>query len=101
MKRAAIVFVWLLSFTLPALAATKHKNVLTWTPSSWTNVVYRVYRATVAGGPYTRIAGGVAKLQYNDTDVVSKKQLCYRVTAYQQSAKKESGYSPEWCGVTP
>lgn len=97
MKRAAIALVWL--FSIPAWGV--QKNTLTWSASSWTGVVYRVYRSSAQGGPYTRIVGGVKRLQYVDLNVVSKQKLCYRVTAFQPLTKKESGYSPEACGVTP
>lgn len=81
--------------------AVRHKNTLKWTPSSWTGVVYRVYRSETKGGPYMRIAGGVNKMTYNDTNVVSKHTYYYRVTAFQKATKKESGYSPEAWGTIP
>ena len=101
MKTAAVVLtIWLL-FAAPLAQAVVHKNILTWGPSEWTGVVYRVYKGTQEGGPYTRIAGGIKKQTYTDLNVTSKQKACYRVTAYQATTKKESGYSPEKCGVTP
>jgi len=76
--------------------------VLGWTASTSTVAGYNVYRATVSGGPYTRVNPSlVAGLGFTDTNVVSGTTYYYRVTAVDSSGN-ESVYSNEaFAAATP
>jgi hypothetical protein len=69
--------------------------VLNWTASTSTGVAgYNVYRATAAGGPYTKInATPVAGTSYDDTSATLGADYWYRVRAV------ASGVSPELDGL--
>ena len=55
--------------------------VLTWQPSMTPDVTYNVYRA-INPGPYSRLAAGLANLNYTDTTIKPNKTYCYYVTAF-------------------
>ena len=81
-----------------------HTVVLTWNPSVPRNGVpvagYNVYRSTISGGPYVRLASGVSDPSYTDTIVSSGRTYFYVVTAVDQS-NRESDYSNEASAVIP
>jgi fibronectin type 3 domain-containing protein len=74
------------------IAATGHAVVLTW-QSSKNAATYSVYRAAVHGGPYTKIASGIANTTYCDSRVTHNQTLYYVATGV--SGSNESGYSNE------
>lgn len=75
---------------------------LTWVASTSPNVVgYKVYRATVSGGPYTLLnPNPVAALTYTDTAPQSGQTYYYVVTAVDGS-NNASVYSNEAVAVVP
>jgi hypothetical protein len=70
------------------LAPIQHVVALSWAPSTSTNITgYNVYRATVSGGPYSRINSGglVAATLYDDATVKSGTNYYYVVTTVDSS----------------
>jgi hypothetical protein len=69
---------------------------LQWQPSSSADVLgYYVYRSTVSGGPYTKVAGTlIAGTSYSDSNVTSGMKYYYVVTAA-SAAGSESAYSAQ------
>jgi len=71
---------------LTATTQGKKKIALTWTQSSSPNVVSnKVYRSTVAGGPYSPIATLPATTSYQNSGLTSGTTYYYRVTAVNSS----------------
>lgn len=78
---------------------TSHSVVLTWTASTTTDVTsYNVYRATVSGGPYTKLTG-LAASPYTDIGVTPGNTYYYVVTAVDPNG--ESVNSNEADGLIP
>ena len=81
-----------------------HRVTLTWYPSTPNNGVpiagYNVYRSTISGGPYVRLASRVPDTSYTDTLVNSERTYFYVVTAVNQY-NRESKYSNEARAVIP
>jgi len=77
---------------------TGHSVTLTW-DSSQNATSYNVYRGTVSGGPYTKLASGVANTTYTDVHVTHNQTLYYVTTAV--SGSNESGYSNEVAAAIP
>ena len=73
-----------------SIVTTGHSVVLTWN-SSQDATGYNVYRGTVSGGPYTKIASGLSSTTYTDIAVTHDQTLYYVTTAVNGSY--ESGYS--------
>ena len=70
------------------LALMQHLVGLSWSPSTSSNIIgYNVYRATVSGGPYSRINSGglVASSLYDDGTVKSGTNYFYTVTTVNSS----------------
>ena len=63
-------------------------------------VGYNLYRSTISGGPYVRLASAVSDPNYTDTIVNSGRTYFYVVTAVDQS-NRESDYSNEASAVIP
>ena len=81
-----------------AVTATGHSVTLTWNAS--TNATsYNIYRGTVPGGPYVKVASGVVSTTYTDVQVTHNQKLYYVTTAVNGS--NESGYSNEAAAVIP
>jgi fibronectin type 3 domain-containing protein len=77
-----------------------HSVNLSWTASTSSDVdSYNVYRGTVNGGPYTKIAS-TAYLTYQDLDVASGVTYYYVATAVDTSGL-ESVYSNQASAVIP
>jgi fibronectin type 3 domain-containing protein len=67
---------------LRAQGATQHSIALTWNPDSTATGGFNVYRATVAAGPFTKIATVAAGVDtYSDTTGVGGTAYYYEVTA--------------------
>lgn len=79
-----------------------HSSSLTWTASTSTGVVgYNVYRATRAGGPYTKVNPSlVAGTSFTDNSVEAG-QIYYYVAAAVSSSNQESLYSNEASATIP
>lgn len=74
-----------------------HTVTLTWHPPTTAGpgaVRYNVYRGTTTGGPYVRIATGLASPKYDDALVNGGRIYFYVVTSV-DAAGKESRYSAE------
>ena len=86
----------------PTLApSVQHTVDLSWKASTSKNVVsYNVYRGTVSGGPYTKIASGIASTLYTDGTVSSGKTYYYVTTAVDNTGH-ESTYSNQTTAVIP
>jgi len=78
--------------------ATGHAANLSWTASPGAGS-YSVYRGTIEGGPYAKIAAGVTATNYADVQVTHKQTFYYVVTAVNGS--EESAYSPLTVAVIP
>ena len=86
-----------------ATTTIQHVIALSWTASAASNITgYNVYRATVSGGPYSRINSGglVAASLYDDGMVKSGTTYFYVVTTVNSSGV-ESGYSNQVKAVVP
>lgn len=59
-----------------------HGVKLNWTASSTPNVVYRVYRGSAHGGPYSMIGGAITSTSFLDNSVSSKATYYYVATAF-------------------
>ena len=78
-----------------SLTASSGMNRLTWTASTNADVLwYSVYRSATPGGPYARLATGLASPSYADAATTPGTTYYYRVTA-SDWMENESGYSPE------
>jgi hypothetical protein len=79
-----------------------HSVTLNWVASTSTNVVgYKVYRGTVAGGPYTLLTTTpVVGVTYTDSIVQAGQTYYYAVTAV-DSSNNASVYSNEATAVVP
>ena len=65
-----------------ALSGTGAHDVdLSWGASGTPGVTYKVYRATVSGGPYSNIASSISGLAYTDNSVTAGGTYYYVVTA--------------------
>jgi fibronectin type 3 domain-containing protein len=84
--------------------ARPHSVTLTWdvpaAASGITVVGYNVYRSTTSGGPFVKLASGVAGPPYEDRLVVSGHVYFYAVTSLDQSGR-ESRFSVETKAVIP
>jgi fibronectin type 3 domain-containing protein len=81
--------------------STAHSAKLSWNPSTAAVKGYNIYRATKAGGPYTRINPAVHPgTSYVDSQVVAGATYYYVTTAVAASGV-ESSYSNEAVGVIP
>jgi len=81
-----------------SIVTTGHAVSLTWNSSPGATT-YNVYRGTVSGGPYTKIATGLTSTTYTDLQVTYDQTLYYVTTAV--SGTYESGYSNEVAAVIP
>lgn len=90
-------------FTIIGAPPNGHSITVTWTASVSTGVTgYNVYRSTVSGGPYTKVAPLVAGTTYNDSAVTAGNRYCYVVTSVAPSdTTTESLNSPESCSQVP
>jgi hypothetical protein len=78
-----------------------HSAALSWIASPSTVVGYNVYRATISGGPYTRLNSSlVPTTQYSDANVQSGQTYYYVVTAM-DSSNMESTYSNQSSATVP
>ena len=72
---------------------TPHSVSLNWIGSTSANVTgYKVYRASVSGGPYTLISSPGMTTSFTDTNVQSGLSYFYAVTAIDAN-NLESDYS--------
>ncbi len=71
-----------------------HSVTLTWHESSSTQGVaivgYNVYRRTISGAPYVKIAARVPRATYEDRIVNSRTTYLYAVTAVDQHGRESS-----------
>jgi hypothetical protein len=82
------------------VTATSHTVTLNWTASTTPSVTYNVYRASTAGGPYTKLtATTVTTTSYTDSNVVAGQNYYYVTTAVNSNG--ESGYSNEAPATIP
>jgi hypothetical protein len=91
------------NFTSTAVTTTiQHSVVLSWKASTSTNLKgYNIYRASVAGGAFTKLtAAPMATTAYTDGTVASGRTYYYVTTAV-DSNNAESGYSNQATAVVP
>jgi fibronectin type 3 domain-containing protein len=81
-----------------ATATTGHSVTLTWNASQ-NATAYNIYRGAAHGGPYLKVASGIAGTTYNDIQVTDHQTLYYVTTAV--TGNSESGYSNEAIAVIP
>ena len=81
-----------------ATAVTGHSVTLTWN-SSQGATSYNLYRGTVSGGPYVKLASGISNTTYSDVQVTHNQKLFYVTTAV--NGNSESAYSNEASAVIP
>ncbi len=91
-----------LAVTGAGVSSTAHSVALNWAASSSSGVVgYYVYRSTISGSSYSRIASSpVNALKYTDATVSSGKTYYYVVTAV-NSGGGESAHSAQVDAVIP
>jgi IPT/TIG domain len=78
-----------------------HEVSLTWTPSTSTVDGYNIYRATVSGGPYSKINPSlISGTMYKDDTVLGGKTYFYVATAVDSNGV-ESAYSNEASATVP
>lgn len=88
------------NFTGNIVLPAKHTVTLSWTASTSSSIIgYKIYRATVSGGPYASLAS-VTGTSYVDS-AVSAGGTYYYVTTAVDSSNAESGYSNEATAVVP
>jgi fibronectin type 3 domain-containing protein len=77
------------SLTGTGVVPVQHSVALSWTASTSTVSGYNVYRATVSGGPYTKINSSlVTVLTYTDSTVQSGTTYYYVTTAVDSSGNE-------------
>jgi hypothetical protein len=82
-------------------AASTHKAMLSWTPSTSTVSGYNVYRGTQKGGPYTKITSSlVPGANYSDLTVQAGLTYYYVVTSVMSNGA-ESVHSSEVSATIP
>jgi len=86
----------------PTGSATQHTVLLSWTPSTSSNVAgYNLYRGGTSGGPYnTPVVSAVNGTSYTDNTVQSG-QTYYYVARAADASNNESGNSNETKAVIP
>lgn len=80
------------------VATTGHSVTLTWNASQ-NATSYNIYRGTIHGGPYLKVASGIVSTTYADVQVTDNQTLYYVTTAVKENS--ESGYSNEAVAVIP
>jgi fibronectin type 3 domain-containing protein len=80
------------------VAITGHSVTLTWSASQ-NATSYNIYRGTIHGGPYLKVASGIVSTTYADVQVTDNQTLYYVTTAVKENS--ESGYSNEAVAVIP
>ncbi|MGA8541410.1 MAG: hypothetical protein WB566_18045 [Terriglobales bacterium] len=80
------------------IAATGHSVTLSWSASQNTTS-YNIYRGTIHGGPYLKVASGIVNTTYTDVQVTDHQTFYYVTTAV--NGVGESGYSNEASAVIP
>ena len=87
--------------TIQPVSSVQHTVDLSWRASTSPNVIsYNVYRGTVSGGPYIKIASGIASTLYTDS-TVSSGQTYYYVTTAVDNTGQQSTYSNQTTAVIP
>lgn len=84
------------------LTGVPHTASLFWTASTSSNVTgYNIYRASVSGGPYTKLTSTpVAGISYTDVTVAAGQTYRYVATAVDNN-NNESAYSTPTTAVVP
>jgi hypothetical protein len=83
------------------LAAVKHSVALSWTQSGSNIAGFNVYRATVTGGPYTRLnSSTISGTNFTDSNVQPGTTYFY-VTSAVSSTGSESKYSNQALATVP
>jgi hypothetical protein len=93
------------SVTIPVTgtgaAAPSHQVVLEWSEASSQVIGYNTYRATVTGGPYTKLTPSpISQMSYTDQNVAAGTTYFYVVTAVGTDTV-ESGYSSQVEAIVP
>jgi hypothetical protein len=90
------------NFGITITQGATYSVALTWTASPSTGVIgYNVYRSTVSGNNYQKIAStGVTSLSYTDGAILDHTTYYYVLTAFDNGGN-ESGYSTEVQIVIP
>ena len=86
---------------VPPVPPAKHSVSISWDPSPSTDVAYyKVYRGTVAGGPYNLLATNITTDTYTDSTVQSGTTYYY-VTTTVSTAGLESIFSNQFKAAVP
>ena len=100
---AAVLLLGLIGYIV-VRPARPHSVVLSWhapAPEAGVQVAgYNIYRSTLSGGPYVKIASRIPDLTYRDLVVNPKRTYYYVVTSVDQR-DRESHYSKELTVVIP
>jgi hypothetical protein len=79
-----------------------HSATLNWSASTSTVIGYNLYRATISGGPYTKINTSVdATTTFTDAGTVQAGKIYYWVVTAVNSSNVESVYSGEVSATIP
>lgn len=85
----------------PAAPQNQHSVTLRWTPNGTSVAGYNAYRATLSGGPYTKLNSTLVKVAlYVDMNVQAGQTYFYTVTAVNAS-QVESAKSNEAKATVP
>jgi hypothetical protein len=86
------------SASISVIAPPQHKVGLSWSESAY-GCSFNVYRSTISGGYYSKIASRLGNSNYSDTSVSSGQTYYYVVTAVLNSV--ESRYSKQVTAAIP
>jgi fibronectin type 3 domain-containing protein len=79
-----------------------HSATLNWTASTATVIGYNLYRATISGGPYTKINSSIdATTTFTDAGTVQAGKIYYWVVTAVNSGNVESVHSGEVSATIP
>jgi fibronectin type 3 domain-containing protein len=79
-----------------------HSATLNWTASTSTVIGYNLYRATISGGPYTKINSSIdATTTFTDAGTVQAGKIYYWVVTAVNSGNVESVHSGEVSATIP
>src|SRR5205823_3943543 len=92
----------LTNVSLSGTGVNSHYVTLSWSASSSSGVVgYNLYRASVSGGPYTKLnPSSVAGTTYRDNLVLAGQTYYYVATSI-NSSNAESAYSSQSTAIVP
>jgi hypothetical protein len=90
-----------IALTGTGIQAVQHSATLSWTDGDSTVTGYNVYRSTVSGGPYTKLAAALVGATTSTDTAVQAAQTYYYVVTSVDASGLESTYSSEASATIP